>query len=141
METADLTVKDQPKVVVVGGEGFWGKRIGWAFKSMGFKQVESLGREKKNLAQRCRAAEIIVSVVGKAGLITDKLVKSGAVLIDVGYQFVAGQPKGDIDFESVNGRASFVTPVPGGIGPLSVAYLFTNFLQSLEEADNDQSES
>ncbi|WP_085833384.1 bifunctional methylenetetrahydrofolate dehydrogenase/methenyltetrahydrofolate cyclohydrolase FolD [Clostridium merdae] len=83
----------------------------------------------ENLAQICREADILVSAVGKAGFITSDMVCPGAVVIDVGMNRNAeGKLCGDVDFESVEPIASYITPVPGGVGPMTVAMLLQNTL-------------
>lgn len=75
-----------------------------------------------------RAADIIVSGVGKPGLIMGEMVRDGVIVFDAGTSESAGKLVGDVDFDSVSGKASFITPVPGGIGPLTVAMIYQNLL-------------
>jgi len=82
-----------------------------------------------NLSNFTKTADILISATGKAGLITKEMVKPGAVVIDVGY------PKGDVDFENVKSVASFITPVPGGVGPLTVISLLENTLEMCYNAN------
>lgn len=85
----------------------------------------------ENLAQICREADILVSAVGKAGFITSDMVCPGAVVIDVGMNRNAeGKLCGDVDFASVEPIASYITPVPGGVGPMTVAMLLQNTLEA-----------
>ncbi len=81
----------------------------------------------KNLARHCRRADILVSAVGRAGLIMRDMVKAGATVIDVGVNRLPdGKIAGDVDFETVKEIAGAITPVPGGIGPLTIAELLKN---------------
>ena len=81
----------------------------------------------KNLAEVCRTADILVSAVGKAHFITADMVKPGAVVIDVGMnRDEHGKLCGDVDFEAVEPIASYITPVPGGVGPMTIAMLMKN---------------
>ena len=83
----------------------------------------------KNLAEICSQADILVSAVGKAGFITAPMVKEGAVVIDVGMNRNAeGKLCGDVDFEAVEKKVGFITPVPGGVGPMTIAMLMRNTL-------------
>lgn len=82
----------------------------------------------KNLAEVCRRADILVAAVGKPGFITADMVKEGAVVIDVGINRVDGRLCGDVDFEHVKDKASWITPVPGGVGPMTIAMLMQNVL-------------
>ena len=76
------------------------------------------------MAYYTSVADIVVSATGVAGLVKKEMVKEGAVVIDV------GEPKGDVDFAGVSQKASFITPVPRGVGPVTVVCLFENLLES-----------
>ena len=81
----------------------------------------------RNLAEICRGADIIVSAVGKVNTVTADMVKEGAILIDVGMnRNEAGKLCGDVDFENVKEIAGAITPVPGGVGPMTIAMLMKN---------------
>ena len=83
-----------------------------------------------NLAEVCRRADILVAAVGKAGFITPDMVKEGAVVIDVGInRNEAGKVCGDVD-PAVMEKASFMTPVPGGAGPMTITMLMKNTLKA-----------
>jgi len=73
-----------------------------------------------------KKADILITGAGKPGLISGKMVKKGVVVIDAGFSLKDGKIKGDIDFKSVSKKASFLTPVPGGVGPMTVACLIEN---------------
>jgi methylenetetrahydrofolate dehydrogenase (NADP+)/methenyltetrahydrofolate cyclohydrolase len=86
------------------------------------------------LAKITREADILVVAVGKPNFITSDMVKGGAVVIDVGINKVGGSTVGDVDFERVKEKASVITPVPGGVGPMTVASLMRNvFLLTLAQ--------
>ena len=81
----------------------------------------------KNLAQVCRQADILISAVGKANFVTADMVKEDAVVIDVGInRSEDGKLCGDVDFENVKEKASCITPVPGGVGPMTITMLMYN---------------
>ena len=80
----------------------------------------------KNLADVCKRADILVAAVGRPGFITEDMVKDGAVVIDVGINRVDGKLCGDVDFENVSRKTSWITPVPGGVGPMTIAMLMQN---------------
>lgn len=85
----------------------------------------------KDLAEVCRRADILVSAVGRAGFVTADMVKEGAVVIDVGMNRNAeGKLCGDVDFDNVAPKCSFITPVPGGVGPMTIAMLMENTLRA-----------
>ena len=81
----------------------------------------------KDVAAICRAADVIVSAVGKVNFVTADMVKDGAVVVDVGINHDEnGKLCGDVDFESVSKKASYITPVPGGVGPMTITMLLKN---------------
>ena len=83
----------------------------------------------KNLAEVCRRADILVAAIGKTDFFTGDMIKEGAVVIDVGMNRRAdGKLTGDVDFESVAPKASYITPVPGGVGPMTITMLMQNTL-------------
>lgn len=91
----------------------------------------------KNLAELCRSADILVAALGKPGFITADMVKEGAAVIDVGITRVDDASKksgfriaGDVDFDEVAPKCSFITPVPGGVGPMTIVSLLTNALNA-----------
>lgn len=89
----------------------------------------------KNLAEVCRRADILVAAIGKADFFTADMVKDGAVVIDVGMNRRAdGKLTGDVDFESVAPKASYITPVPGGVGPMTITMLMKNTLTAAKDS-------
>ena len=88
----------------------------------------------KNISEITRTADILISAVGKTNMVTADMVKDGAVIIDVGMnRNEAGKLVGDIDFENVKQKASYITPVPGGVGPMTIAMLMNNVIKAAEE--------
>ena len=88
----------------------------------------------RDLKEVCRRADILVVAIGKADFVTADMVKEGAVVIDVGMNRNAeGKLTGDVDFESVSQVASYITPVPGGVGPMTITMLLQNTLRAAEE--------
>ena len=86
----------------------------------------------KNLAEHTRRADILVAAVGKAGFVTADMVKEGAIVIDVGINRVDGKVCGDVDFEKVKEKAGWITPVPGGVGRMTIAMLLSNTADAAE---------
>ncbi|MFP3254168.1 MAG: bifunctional 5,10-methylenetetrahydrofolate dehydrogenase/5,10-methenyltetrahydrofolate cyclohydrolase [Hydrogenobaculum sp.] len=87
----------------------------------------------KDILEYTKTADILISATGVPFLIKDYMVKEGAVVIDVGISKVNGKIVGDVDFESVSQKASFITPVPGGVGPMTVATLLLNTLKAYKQ--------
>ena len=83
-----------------------------------------------NLAEVCRRAGILVSAVGKRGIVTADMVKPGAIVIDVGMNRLDGKLCGDVKFDEVSAVASAITPVPGGVGPMTIAMLMKNTVKA-----------
>jgi methylenetetrahydrofolate dehydrogenase (NADP+) / methenyltetrahydrofolate cyclohydrolase len=95
----------------------------------------------KNLKEMCLQADIVIAALGKPGFVTGDMVKEGAVVIDVGITRVVDASKksgfalkGDVNFEEVAPKSSYITPVPGGVGPMTIASLLWNTLQSSQKA-------
>ena len=86
----------------------------------------------KNLKDFTKNADILVVAVGKAKLIKKNMVKEGAIVIDVGINRVMGKLVGDVDFENVKEVCGYITPVPGGVGPMTIAMLLDNTLKAME---------
>jgi len=84
----------------------------------------------KNLEDICAEADILVTAIGKPKFITADMVKEGAVVIDVGINRVEGKLIGDVDFENVREKVSYITPVPGGVGPMTMATLMENVMKA-----------
>ena len=82
--------------------------------------------KSKNIKNVCKKADIIVVAIGKAGFLTADMVKKGAIVVDVGISKVDGKIKGDVDFDKVSKKAAYITPVPGGVGPMTIAMLLSN---------------
>lgn len=93
----------------------------------------SCHRHTKNLADNIKRADLIVAAAGKPGFIKGEWIKAGAIVIDIGINRLDdGTICGDVDFEAAKQRASYITPVPGGVGPMTVATLMENTLLALE---------
>lgn len=84
----------------------------------------------KNLAEICANADILVAAIGRPEMITSEFVKPGAVVIDVGTTKVDGKLKGDVLFEETVEKAAFITPVPGGVGPMTITMLLENTIDA-----------
>ena len=84
----------------------------------------------QNLKDITSRADIVVCAIGKAGFLTADMVKDGAVVIDVGTNKVNGKLVGDVDFENVAPKTSYISPVPGGVGPMTITMLLYNTYQA-----------
>ena len=119
--------------VVVGRSNIVGKPMALLLLSEN-GTVTVCHSKTKNLKEVCRRADILVVAIGKADFVTADMVKEGAVVIDVGINRNAeGKLTGDVDFASVSEVASYITPVPGGVGPMTITMLLQNTLRAAEE--------
>jgi methylenetetrahydrofolate dehydrogenase (NADP+)/methenyltetrahydrofolate cyclohydrolase len=84
----------------------------------------------RDLAEVCRRADVLVAAVGRAKLVTAEMVREGAVVIDVGINRTDDGLVGDVDFEAVAEKAGAITPVPGGVGPMTIAMLLHNTVRA-----------
>lgn len=121
------------KTLVIGTSNIVGRPLG-RLLMLESCTITMANRSTKNLKEECLQADIIISATGVAGLIKADMVKKGAVIIDVGInriELADGKSKlvGDVDFENVKNIASAITPVPGGVGPMTIAYLLKNTLE------------
>lgn len=126
-------------VVVVGASNIVGKPM--ALMMMQKDATVSICHAKtRDLAQYTILADILIVAAGKPNLITAPMVKTGAVVIDVGINRLSdGRLTGDVDFPAVSEKASYITPVPGGIGPMTVTMLLVNTIASAERKVKIQS--
>lgn len=90
----------------------------------------------KDMKERLKDFDVIVSAVGKPGLITADDIKEGAIIIDVGNTVVDGKLVGDVDYDSAFEKASYITPVPGGVGPLTITMVLNNTLLAAKRQNN-----
>ena len=125
------------RVVIVGR----GELVGRPLASMlllkgerGDATVTVCHSRTTDLGAACRTAEILVVAAGRARLVTGDMVSEGVVVVDAGTNNVDGRLVGDVDFESVAPKASAITPVPGGVGPMTVAMLLANTVRAAELA-------
>jgi len=123
----DLKGKD---VCVVGASNIVGKPMA-ALLLNAFATVDICHIYTKDLKEHTKKADIVIVGVGKAGLITEDMVKDGAIVIDIGINRLEnGKLVGDVDFENVSKKCSYITPVPGGVGPMTIAMLLANTIKA-----------
>jgi methylenetetrahydrofolate dehydrogenase (NADP+)/methenyltetrahydrofolate cyclohydrolase len=125
--------------VVVGASRLVGAPLSMMLVEEGKATVTICHKHTKDIKMYTLHADILIAAVGKPGLITADMVKEGAVVIDVGTTRVEGPQyksgytlKGDVDFREVAPKTSFITPVPGGVGPMTIASLLLNTLRATE---------
>jgi methylenetetrahydrofolate dehydrogenase (NADP+)/methenyltetrahydrofolate cyclohydrolase len=123
-------------VVVVGRSNIVGKPSGQLFLNKD-ATVTYCHSKTADLKEHTKRADILVAAVGKAGLITEEHVKKGAIIIDVGMnRNHEGKLCGDVDFDGVKEKAGYITPVPGGVGPMTITMLMYNTLKAARSAQS-----
>jgi methylenetetrahydrofolate dehydrogenase (NADP+)/methenyltetrahydrofolate cyclohydrolase len=128
LATHQVPIADQ-HVVIVGASNIVGKPLALCLLHRD-AVVTLCHKYTRDLPSFTRDADILITAVGKEKLITAEMVKPGAVVIDVGISLIEGKAVGDVDFEPVASKASLLTPVPGGVGPLTIAMLLANTLNA-----------
>lgn len=123
IKLADLEITQTKKVVVVGATGMVGKPLVRELKDWGY-EVVGCDFTTENISDITQGADILVAATGIPNLVKGGMVKKNAIVIDV------GSPKGDVLFEEVSQKASFITPVPGGVGPVTIASLLENLIKA-----------
>ena len=124
----DLSGKE---AVVIGRSNIVGKPMAMLLLQQNCTVTVCHSRTK-DLAEHTRRADILVAAVGKPGFVTADMVKPGAVVIDVGINRVDGKVCGDVDFDAVKEKAGWITPVPGGVGKMTIAMLLSNTADAAE---------
>ena len=125
----DLRGKD---CVIIGASNIVGRPMAMEFLNAG-ATVQVCHKETKDIKQKAKSAHIIVAAAGVANLVNSEWVKEGAVIIDVGINRLEdGTMTGDVDFEDVKDMVSAISPVPGGVGPMTIAVLLENTLTAYQ---------
>ncbi len=115
------TRHDFKNIVVIGASGMVGKPLAIELKKLRFRVI-ACDVKTKNLKLKTKKADLLISATGVPNLVKKDMVKNGVVVIDI------GSPKGDVEFNEVVKMASFITPVPGGVGPVTIVSLLDNLL-------------
>lgn len=132
----DLTGKD---VVILGRSNIVGKPLIQCCLQKN-ATVTVCHSKTKNLQEHTKRADIVISAIGQAKFVKANMIKDGAVVIDVGInRDENGKLTGDVDFENVVKKASYITPVPGGVGPMTIAMLMNNVIKATKEQQKEKS--
>lgn len=124
-------------VVIIGRSKIVGRPLALALLNRN-ATVTITHSKTKNLREITKTADILIVAIGKAKFITGNDIKDGAVVIDVGINRIDGKVVGDVDFESCSEKASYITPVPGGVGPMTIAMLLTNVVESFKRSKGEK---
>jgi methylenetetrahydrofolate dehydrogenase (NADP+) / methenyltetrahydrofolate cyclohydrolase len=119
--------------VIIGRSNIVGKPVSFLLLERN-ATVTICHSRTKNLPTLSRSADILIAAIGKPNFVTSEMVKNNAVVIDVGINRVEDKLVGDVDFASVSKKTSFITPVPGGVGPMTIAMLMENTFQAFKNS-------
>lgn len=127
LKSIDYDLEDKIVTVVSKSEIFGGSLA----KTLSCRGASALAvkPDAEDLIERCAEADVLISVIGRPKLITGSMIKEDAIIIDVGITRDMGAVKGDVDFASCKDRAAYISPVPGGVGPMTVAMTLKNTLE------------
>ena len=121
--------------VVIGRSNLFGKPMGQLLLAQNCTVTQCHSRTK-DLPEHCRRADILIAAVGRAQMVKEEWVKPGAIVIDVGINRTEeGKLVGDVDYQALKSKCKAITPVPGGVGPMTIAYLLANTLKASELSD------
>lgn len=130
LEKTGLNVRGK-NAVIVGASNIVGRPMAMELLLLGCT-VTVTHRFTDNLEKHIREADLVVVAVGKPHLVKGEWIKEGAIVIDVGINRVDGKVVGDVEFDVASQKAAYITPVPGGVGPMTVAMLMKNTLTAYE---------
>lgn len=135
LDSLNINLEDK-KIAVIGQGQLVGRPVAHLLKIRNL-EVSIVTRETDNKDEIIKNADVIISGTGAGKLLTGEKIKDGAILIDAGTSESNGSIVGDVDLESVQGIASFVSPVPGGVGPVTVGILLQNVLKVAQKKNNE----
>ncbi len=127
LKSVDYEIENKQALIISNSDVF-GKSLAHVLKCRG-AIAEAAKADDKNLAEKSARADILITAVGKPGFIKQDMIKRGAAIIDVGISKSGDKITGDVDFESARNKAGYITPVPGGVGPMTIAMAFKNTLE------------
>jgi methylenetetrahydrofolate dehydrogenase (NADP+)/methenyltetrahydrofolate cyclohydrolase len=120
-------------VVVLGRSRIVGRPVSLILSQKSVNATVTVAHSRtKDLPELCRSADILIAAIGKAEFVKADMVRQGAVVIDVGINRVGDKLVGDVDFEPVSQKAALITPVPGGVGPMTIAMLMHNTVRAVK---------
>lgn len=128
----ELVGKD---VVVVGRSNIVGKPMGSLLINEG-ATVTTCNSKTKDLKAKTSQADMVIMAIGQAKFLTEDMVKEGAIIVDIGINRTEDGLFGDVDYDGVSKKAAYITPVPGGVGPMTVAMLFANTMKAFKKVNN-----
>ena len=123
------------QICIISNSDIFGKSLAHILTCRGAK-AETVKIDNKRLAKKTNQADVLITAVGKPKFIKKNMIKPGVVIIDVGISKSGNKVAGDVDFEDVKNKAGYISPVPGGVGPLTIAMTFKNTLEIYKRRRN-----
>lgn len=127
LKSIDYEIKNK-LICIISNSGIFGKSLAHVLNCRGAKAT-AIKANDENLIEQTKNADVLITAVGQPKFIKKDMIKLGAVLIDVGITKQGDKVFGDVDFESVKNKAGYISPVPGGVGPMTIAMAFKNTLE------------
>jgi methylenetetrahydrofolate dehydrogenase (NADP+)/methenyltetrahydrofolate cyclohydrolase len=127
LKSINYNIRDK-KVIIVVNSDIFGKSLAKVLGCRGARTVMIHG-DDKNLKSKTQEADVLITAVGKPGFIKGDMIKKGVVIIDIGITKKGKKVYGDVDFEDIKDKAGYITPVPGGVGPMTIAMAFKNTVE------------
>ncbi len=134
LKSIDCDLKNK-HVSIIANSDIFGKTLAKVLECHGAK-TETVKADEKNLKEKTLKADILITAVGKPKFIKKEMIKKDAVIIDIGITKEGKKVFGDVDFEDVKEKAGFISPVPGGVGPLTIAMAFKNTIEVYKKRNN-----
>lgn len=131
LKSADYEIKNK-QALIISNSDIFGKSFAHVLKREG-AIAKAAKADDKNWKEFAETADILIAAVGSPGFIKKEIIKQGAAIIDVGISKSGNKIAGDVDFEDVKNKAGYITPVPGGIGPMTIAMAFKNTLEAFKK--------
>ena len=129
-------IEVQGKETVVVGGGAIGLPVAMLLLRKSYSTVTICEYREDNLKEKTKRADILISAIGKRDFISDEMVKNGAVVLDVGINQTKNGITGDVDYEAVKRVASYITPVPGGVGPMTTTMIMSNTVKAAKNLND-----
>jgi len=127
LNSIDCQLQDK-KICIIANSEIFGKSFAKVLECRGAKP-EVIRADDINLIQKTKQVDILITAIGEAKFIKKEMIKKDVIIIDIGITKKGEKVYGDVDFEDVKDKASFITPVPGGVGPMTIAMTFKNALE------------
>ena len=127
LKEIEFDIKNK-KVCILANSDIFGKSLASVLSCLG-ANAQTRKPDEKKLSEKTRKADVLITAIGKAQFIKKDMIKKGVIIIDIGIAREQGKIYGDVDFDDVKEKAGFITPVPSGVGPMTIAMLFENTLE------------